>query len=83
MDTKNRRDELRQLLKIPCDRLDAINEVLLDPDQAVIENFLAVVDKYGTPEEINHKHHESRRVSNLLKKVQATRPEYIKDLEWL
>lgn len=76
-------EKYRQLLKIPYDRLDAINEVLLDPDQEVIQNLLDVVDKYGTPEEINHKHEEARRSSQLLKKVQATKPEYIKDLEWL
>ena len=76
-------EKYRQYLKIPCDRLDAINEVLLDPNQEIIENLLAVVDKYGTPQEINNKHQEARRLSNLLKKVQATKPEYVQDLEWL
>ncbi len=51
----NGRMNLRQLLKIPYDRLDDINAVLLDPDMQVINDFLAVVEKYGTPEEINRK----------------------------
>lgn len=76
-------EKYRQLLKIPCDRLDAINAILLDSDQRVIEDFLNVVDRYGTPDEINYKYQEARRLSNLLKKVQATKPEYIQDLEWL
>ena len=76
-------EKYRQLLKIPCDRLDAINAILLDSDQRVIEDFLNVVDRYGTPDEINYKYQEARRLSNLLKKVQSTKPEYIQDLEWL
>jgi hypothetical protein len=30
-----------------------LNAVLLNPDMRVINDFLAVVEKYGTPEEIN------------------------------
>ncbi len=75
--------DLRILLNIPSERLDSINEVLLDPDERVISDFLQVVAKYGTPEEINRRHAESRRLPNLLKKVEAGNPDYIKDLEWL
>jgi len=75
--------DLRNLLKIPSDRLDAINAVLLDPNEQVINDFLKVVAKYGTPEEINRKHAESRQLSNLMKLVKARNPDYIKDLEWL
>ena len=74
---------LHDLLIIPYDRLEAINAILLDPDQRVIDDVLKVVEKYGTPEEINRKHVESRRPENLLKKVAATNPAYVKDLEWL
>jgi len=76
-------DNLRSLLAIPHDRLDAINAVLLDPDSRVMNDFLAVVAKYGTPEEINRKHREARKLENLLQKVSAAAPQYIKDLEWL
>ena len=48
-------EKIRQLLKIDHSRLDALNSILLDPDMKVINNFLEVVDKYGTPEEINRK----------------------------
>ena len=74
---------LRNLLKIPVDRLDSINSVLLDPEELVIDDFLEVVARYGTPEEINRQHTESRQLPNLLKLVEARQPEYIKDLEWL
>ena len=74
---------LRSLLAIPHDRLDSINAVLLDPDSRVMNAFLAVVAKYGTPQEINRKHREARKLENLLEKVQAAAPQYIQDLEWL
>jgi len=75
--------DLRKLLAIPHDRLDAINAVLLDPDSRVMNDFLAVVAKYGTLEEINRKHRESRKLENLMKKVSTAAPQHIKDLEWL
>jgi len=75
--------DLRSLLQIPTSRLDSINAVLLDPNSRVMNDMLAVIAKYGTPEEINRKHRESRKMENLFKQVQATSPEYIKDLNWL
>ncbi len=75
--------DLRHLLTIPYFDLDAINGVLLDPDSAVMNDFLAVVARYGTPDEINQKHRDSRRMENLFSLVRAKAPEYISDLEWL
>jgi len=76
-------NDLRKRLAIPANRLDAINAVLLDPDEQVITDFLAVVAKYGAPEEINRKHRESRKLKNLFDKVKGKNQEYIKDLNWL
>ncbi len=75
--------ELRNLLKIPYAHLDEINALLLDPDERVISDFLAVVEKYGTPEEINAKAKEARKLENLLEMVKETKPEYLDDLKWL
>ncbi len=74
---------LRERLKISPDRLDAINTILLNPDMQVMNDFLAVVERYGTPEEINRKAEEARKLPNLLKKVKETHPEYLADLKWL
>ena len=74
---------LRNLLKIPYERLDEINAVLLNPDEKVINDFLAVIAKYGTPEEINAKAAEARKLENLLAKVKKIKPEYLEDLKWL
>jgi hypothetical protein len=74
---------IQSLLKIDSNRLDVINAVLLDSNSRVMKDFLGVVAKYGTPEEINRKHRESRKLENLFKQVEAKAPEYIKDLNWL
>jgi hypothetical protein len=74
---------LRNRLEIPYERLDAINDILLNPDMRVIEDFLKVVEKYGTPEEINRKAEQARQMSMLMGRVEATKPEYLADLAWL
>ena len=76
-------ENYRELLKIPPERLATINTILLDPNSKVMQEFMDVVAKYGTPEEINAKAREAGKYANLLKKVQDVKPEYVKDLEWL
>jgi hypothetical protein len=75
--------DLRKRLAISPDHLDAINAILLDPGSQVINEFLAVVAKFGTPEEINARHRNSRKLENLLKHVEERAPAYIADLNWL
>jgi hypothetical protein len=76
-------ERTRQLLKIDTSRLDDINAILLNPGMRVVNDFLEVVARYGTPEEINRKAAEARQLPNLLRRVGQTRPEYLRDLEWL
>ena len=76
-------EKIRQMLSIDASRLEALNTILLDSDMTVINDFLAVVDKYGTPEEINRKAEEASKLGNLLKKVELVKPEYLEDLRWL
>jgi hypothetical protein len=76
-------ENYRERLKIPVERLNEINAVLLDPETRVVKDFLQVVEKYGTPEEINQRAIAARQLSNLMKRVEETKPEYLKDLAWL
>ncbi|MEE8121324.1 MAG: hypothetical protein V3T55_07325, partial [Anaerolineales bacterium] len=62
---------------------DAINQILADPDMKIINDFLAVVAKYGTPEEINAKAEAARQMDVLREKVGKIKPDYLKDLDWL
>ena len=75
--------DLRHLLAIPSDRLEAINSILLDPAEIVMKDFFAVVAKYGTADEINRKHRESRKLDHLLQIVGERAPGYVNDLKWL
>lgn len=75
--------DLQHRLEIPKAYLDEVNHVLLDPDSEVMQKFLAVVAKYGTPEEINHKHRQSRRLEHLLDLVAKKSPAAVDDLKWL
>jgi hypothetical protein len=77
------REALLQKLRIPTARLEEINSALFRPDMRVISDFLDVVEKYGTPEEINQKAQEARQLPALLERLRQIRPEYIKDLDWL
>jgi len=75
--------DLRNQLKISPDKLNDINKILLNPEMEVINDFLEIVAKYGTPEEINAKANKSRKLVNLLALVKKTNPDHLKDLEWL
>ena len=77
------KDKLRQKLQISPDRLDALNGVLLNADMRVIDDFLDVVLKYGSPEEINAQAAAARELPALRQKVEETHPEYLADLDWL
>ena len=76
-------DNLRNRLKIPTSCLDEINALLLDPDTRAVNDFMAVIEKYGTPEEINRKAKEARSLPNLMAQLQQVAPAYVEDLKWL
>ncbi len=76
-------EQLRKKLEIGIEQLNAINGILLNPDMQVINDFLDVVAKYGTPEEINQKAIEAGKLDHLFDKVIQAQPKFIKDLEWL
>lgn len=74
---------LSEMLKIPSERLESINAALIDPNSKIMKAFLDVVSKYGTPDEINRKAAQARKLENLLKKVEQVEPEHLKELQWL
>jgi len=76
-------EKIRQKLKIPYERLDDINAIFSNGDMRVVSDFLDVIAKYGTPEEINSKANQARQMTNLLERVKKTKPEYLDDLGWL
>ena len=75
--------DLRTRLAIPAARLDDLNRLLLAPDTRVVNDILAVVARYGTPEVINAKAKAARQLPALLAQVKKAKPEYLADLKWL
>lgn len=73
----------QQKLRIPSSVFSEINNLLLNPNTQVIKDFFKVVKKYGSPDEINRKAKEAKKISNIIKKLKKVNPSYIKDLEWL
>jgi len=74
---------LQDKLKISEVRLAEINALLLDPNNALLGELLALVDRYGGPEVINQKAAEARKLDTLLGRLAAEKSPYCKDLEWL
>lgn len=76
-------NDLRERLKITDKQFAAINDLILDPGNEAITALLEVVEKYGTPEEINEKAAEARDLDNLMARLRESGSPYIEDLEWL
>lgn len=74
-------NEMRDLLKISPKKLEEINKFLLDPDNRLINDFLDVIKKYGTIDEIRKKGEENGRLESLLGRLKNS--DYRKDLKWL
>jgi hypothetical protein len=78
----DRADLLRRLHLDPR-HVEQINAALFRPDLRAFADFLDVVEKYGTPEEINAKAEEAGKLPNLEAAVAKVRPEVLADLNWL
>jgi len=76
-------ESIQHLLKIPQERLDEINAILIDPNTRVVKDLIAVVNRYGTPAEINRKAAQASELPTLLRRVQETKPEFLEPLRWL
>ena len=70
-------------LKISENSLNTINDFLLDPKNPLIKSFIDIVNKYGTPDEINAKAKEAGKLENLMNRLKEKKSPYVKDLEWL
>src|SRR5699024_12469769 len=76
-------DDLRQLLHIKTSDLEAINSALVNPDNELVNRLLSVVEKYGTPDEINRKAEAARSLPGLMERLQRAGSPYVDDLNLL
>lgn len=75
--------DLRDRLKISEESLKEINDLILDPQNEIINRLLEIVETYGGPEKINRKAQEARKLDNLLAQLKAQKSSYLADLNWL
>jgi hypothetical protein len=74
---------LRERLAIPADRLAELNAFLGAPGNVTVDDLLAVVARYGSPDEINARAREAGTEAALREHIRRRRPEYLDDLDWL
>ena len=74
---------LEKLLTIGQDKLDAVNQVLTDPDNVMIGSLAALVEKLGGAQAINSKASQARQLENLLVRLKEMGSPYLADLDWL
>ncbi len=77
------RNSLRERLIIPPEHLAEINGMIRDPENKAINAFLDIIENYGTPEEINQRAVEARRLPNLFARLKEIDSPYLADLQWL
>ncbi|MHA2379052.1 MAG: hypothetical protein ACXADS_07230 [Candidatus Thorarchaeota archaeon] len=73
----------RQRLRIDSNRIDEINEFLLNEENPLITGLIDVIEKRGGIEEINRKAEDARRLDSLLEKLEKKESPYVTDLQWL
>ncbi|HUV25018.1 MAG TPA: hypothetical protein VMW26_06290, partial [Methanomassiliicoccales archaeon] len=73
----------RKKMAIPYSYLDEINELLLDPNNPLINALLEMLDEHGGVDEINRRAKKSGSLDNLMALTEQACPEYTRDLEWL
>ncbi len=74
---------LRDRLKISNKRFKEINDFLLNPRNEQVKQILALVEKFGGPEEINRKADRARDLDSLLSRLKRSKSPYYDDVMWL
>lgn len=74
---------LKDRLKLDASFIEDLNRFLIAPDNKLINDILRVVEKYGTPEEINEQAKQARKLPSLMERLKNQDSPYLKDLEWL
>jgi hypothetical protein len=70
-------------LTIDLPVLEEINQFLSNRNNQVVQALLKIVDKYGTPEEINARAREARSLPRLTTRLEEMDSPYLEDLRWL
>jgi len=75
--------DVKEKLKIKEANLKEINDFLLRKDNPLVNGLLEIVEKHGGVNEISRKANESRKLENLMARLEKKHSPFVKDLEWL
>ena len=75
--------DVKEKLKIEEANLIEINDFLLRKDNPLVNELLEIVEKHGGVDEINRKANESRKLENLMIRLEKKHSPFVKELEWL
>ncbi len=75
--------DLKDMLKIKTNDLDAINQLITNPDNKMVKELCDLIEKFGGVEAINKKAEEARKPENLMQRLKEMDSPYLADLEWL
>ncbi|UCF10628.1 MAG: hypothetical protein JSW65_02845 [Candidatus Bipolaricaulota bacterium] len=78
-----RHEELRGRLRIRDDALAEVNQLLLDPENDVVNAVLDAIASRGGVEEINRRAREARDLDRLYERLHAEGSPYLDDVRWL
>ena len=76
-------ETLRNNLTITRQDLDVVNQMLMDPDNQMVTDLCALVEKFGGAEAINEKARQAGTPENLMARLREMDSPYVADLEWL
>ena len=74
---------LKDRISLDHAAIEEINKYLAGSDNEMVNALLSIVEKYGTPDEINRMAAEARKMPNLIARLKNMDSPYLKDLEWL
>lgn len=76
-------NDLKDMLKIKPHDLDAINQLITNPDNIMVNELCGLIEKFGGVEAINKKAEEARKPENLMQRLKEMNSPYLADLKWL
>ena len=74
---------VKDKLIIEEDKLREINDFLLKKDNPLVDGLLEIIEKHGGVNEINRKAKESRKLKNLMGRLEKKKSPFLQDLDWL
>ncbi|OQY52683.1 MAG: hypothetical protein B6230_02240 [Desulfobacteraceae bacterium 4572_89] len=74
---------MEEKLMIQQKDLDAVNQMLMNPDNKLFKDLNKLIEKFGGADAINKKAKQARAPENLMQRLKDINSPYVADLEWL